>query len=135
MTGPDQAATPVVLAADDDEDVLELVSLTLRRGGCEVIKARDGDEALQLALSHQPDLAVLDVMMPKQNGYELVASLRQDERTKLMPIILLSARAGRADALYGRQVGADEYIQKPFDSVELVERVEKYVRRGLAPRR
>ena len=120
-----------MLAADDDEDVLELVSLVLRRGGCQVIQARDGEEALDLALSHEPDLAVVDVMMPKQNGYELVSQLRRDDRTALMPIILLSARAGKADAMYGRQVGADEYIQKPFDSAELIERIEKYLGRDL----
>ena len=102
-----------MLAADDDEDILELVSLTLRRDGCEVIKARDGEEALRLARERIPDLIVLDVMMPGRDGYQVVQELRRDERTDLVPVILLSARAGRADAHYGRQVGADDYIQKP----------------------
>jgi DNA-binding response OmpR family regulator len=127
---PPDAERPLVLAADDDEDILELVSLTLRRGGCDVIKARDGDEALQTAFERRPDLIVLDVMMPRKDGYQVVAALRRDDRTSLVPVIFLSARAGRADANYGRQVGADDFIQKPFDSVAFLDRVQALLRRG-----
>lgn len=74
-----------MLVADDDEDILELVSLALRREGCEVIKARDGDEALALAFERRPDLIVRAVMMPGRDGYQVVGALRRDERTSLVP--------------------------------------------------
>ena len=105
------------------------MALTLHREGSEVVKARDGDQALELARERLPDLVVLDVMMPGRDGYQVVQDLRGDDRTKLIPVILLSARAGGADASYGRQVGADDYIQKPFDSVAFTERVQALLRR------
>jgi CheY-like chemotaxis protein len=80
---------PVVLAADDDEDILELVAFRLERSGYTVLRARDGQEALDLALEARPDLAVLDVMMPKLDGFELTRRLRAEEATRRMPIILL----------------------------------------------
>jgi len=115
---------PLVLVADDDEDILTLVSLQLERASMDVVQARDGDEALALAIEQRPDLAVLDVMMPGLNGYEVVKRLRGDETTGAMPLILLTARAGGGDAKYGYQVGADDYIKKPFSPGALRERVE-----------
>jgi DNA-binding response OmpR family regulator len=115
---------PLVLVADDDEDILSLVSLQLERANIEVLKARNGDEALALAVERVPDLAVLDVMMPGLNGYEVVKRLRDAGETVTMPLILLTARAGGGDAQYGYQVGADEYIKKPFSPAELRKRVE-----------
>jgi DNA-binding response OmpR family regulator len=111
-----------VLVADDDEDILELVSIQLGRGDIEVLRASTGEEALALAREHRPDLAVLDVMMPGLNGYEVVKRLRADENS--MPVILHTARAGGGDAQFGYQVGADDYMKKPFSPVELRERVE-----------
>jgi DNA-binding response OmpR family regulator len=121
---------PLVLVADDDEDILTLVSLQLERAEMDVIKASNGDEALAMALEHVPDLAVLDVMMPGLNGYEIVEKLRDNEGTHPMPLILLTARAGGADAKYGYQVGADDYIKKPFSPNELRERVEGLLTHG-----
>ena len=121
---------PLVLVADDDEDILALVSLQLERGNMEVIQARDGDEALALAEERLPDLAVLDVMMPGLNGYEVVKRLRSNEQAGAMPLILLTARAGGGDATYGYQVGADDYIKKPFSPAELRERVEALLARA-----
>jgi DNA-binding response OmpR family regulator len=121
---------PLVLVADDDEDILALVSLQLERGNMEVIQARDGEEALALAEERQPDLAVLDVMMPGLNGYEVVKRLRATEQAGTMPMILLTARAGGGDASYGYQVGADDYIKKPFSPAELRERVETLLGRA-----
>jgi DNA-binding response OmpR family regulator len=83
---------PVILAADDDEDILALIAFRLERSGYTVILARDGEEALALARDERPDLAVLDVMMPKLDGFELTRRLRTDEATSRMPIILLTAR-------------------------------------------
>jgi DNA-binding response OmpR family regulator len=115
---------PVVLAADDDEDILELVAFRLERSGYTVLRARDGQEALDLALEARPDLAVLDVMMPKVDGFELTRRLRAEDATRTMPIILLTARAQDADVQRGFEAGADDYIRKPFSPQELRARVQ-----------
>jgi DNA-binding response OmpR family regulator len=115
---------PVVLAADDDEDILELVAFRLERSGYTVLRARDGQEALELARKEKPDLAVLDVMMPKLDGFELTRRLRAEEATSRMPIILLTARAQDTDLDRGFQSGADDYIRKPFSPQELSTRVQ-----------
>jgi len=115
---------PVVLAADDDDDILELIVFRLERSGYTVIQAHDGAEALELARSRQPDLAVLDVMMPKMDGFEVTRLLREDKGTSKMPIILLTARAQEADVQRGFDAGADDYIRKPFSAQELRSRVQ-----------
>ena len=115
---------PVVLAADDDPDILELVAFRLERSGYTVLQAHDGEEALRLALEKKPDLAVLDVMMPKLDGFELTRRLRAEEATSRMPIILLTARAQDADVQQGFDAGADDYIRKPFSPQELRTRVQ-----------
>jgi DNA-binding response OmpR family regulator len=115
---------PVVLAADDDEDVLGLVTFRLERSGYTVLQARDGEEALALALAERPDLAVLDIMMPKLDGFEVTRRLRAEEATKTMPIILLTARAQDADVQHGFDAGADDYLRKPFSPQELRARVQ-----------
>jgi DNA-binding response OmpR family regulator len=115
---------PVVLAADDDEDILELVAFRLERSGYTVLRATDGEEALRLALEAKPDLAVLDVMMPKLDGYELTRRLRADDATRRMPIILLTARSQDADVQAGFDAGADDYLRKPFSPQELRARVQ-----------
>jgi len=122
----DQSARdqPLVLAADDDEDVLGLVTFRLERSGYTVLQARDGEEALALAVAERPDLAVLDVMMPKMDGFEVTRRLRAEEATKSMPIILLTARAQDADVQRGFDAGADDYLRKPFSPQELRARVQ-----------
>ena len=115
---------PVVLAADDDEDILELVVFRLTRSGYTVVQARDGEQALELARAEKPDLAVLDVMMPKMDGFELTRRLRAEEATSQMPIILLTARAQDADVDRGFESGADDYLRKPFSPQELSTRVQ-----------
>ncbi len=117
-------AQPVVLAADDDEDILELVAFRLERSGYTVLRARDGEEALRVALEAKPDLAVLDVMMPKLDGFELTRRLRADDATSNMPIILLTARSQDADVQAGFDAGADDYLRKPFSPQELRARVQ-----------
>ncbi len=121
MTEPTRP--PTVLVADDEPDVRELVAYRLSRSGYEVLEACDGQEALRLAIERQPDLAVLDVMMPKLDGYELTRGLRAEEATKRMPVILLTARAQEADISRGFEAGADDYLRKPFNPDELVARV------------
>ena len=112
-----------ILVADDEQDIRDLVVYRLSRSGYNVIEAKDGEEALQLALDHVPDLAVLDVMMPKLDGYELTRKLRDNESTQRMPVILLTARAQEADIGRGFESGADDYLKKPFNPDELVARV------------
>jgi len=114
---------PLVLVADDP-DILALVTFRLERGGYDVVAVPDGEEALRLALDRLPDLAVLDVMMPKLDGYEVTTRLRQNERTKRMPIILLTARVQEADIARGFESGADDYVKKPFSPQELGARVQ-----------
>jgi DNA-binding response OmpR family regulator len=131
MTDGDQAmqtaaarTQPVILAADDDVDILELVGFRLERSGYTVLRATDGEQALAIARESKPDLAVLDVMMPKMDGYEVTRRLREDPETSRMPIILLTARAQEADVQQGFAAGADDYIRKPFSPQELRARVQ-----------
>jgi DNA-binding response OmpR family regulator len=114
---------PVILAAEDDEDVLSLVAFRLERSGYKVLKARDGEEALQLAREQPPDLAVLDVGMPKLDGLEVTRRLRAGERTSDIPIILLTAWVQEADLQRGFDAGANDYVRKPFSPMELAARV------------
>ena len=120
---------PVILAADDDPDIRELVTFRLERSGYTVLQAADGEEALALALKHTPDLAVLDVMMPKMDGFEVVRRLRAEEATKRMPIIMLTARAQDSDVEEGFESGADDYLRKPFSPQELRARVQSILGR------
>jgi DNA-binding response OmpR family regulator len=121
MSEPSQP--PVILVADDEPDVLELVGYRLSRSGFTVVGACDGEEALARALDQVPDLAVLDVMMPKLDGYELTRRLRSADATQRMPVILLTARAQESDIATGFEAGADDYLSKPFHPDELVARV------------
>ena len=116
---------PLILCADDDEDILALVALRLERAGFRVIRAVDGEAALEAVRAHRPVLAVLDVMMPKQTGYEVLAALRADPANAGLKVILLSARVQEADVERGIDAGADAYLAKPFKAGELVERVQE----------
>ena len=116
---------PLVLCADDDEDILSLVALRLRRAGFEVETAADGDEAVEIARARRPVLAVLDVMMPKRTGYEVLAELRGDESLSGMKVILLSARVQEGDVARGMDAGADAYLAKPFKAQDLVAKVQQ----------
>jgi DNA-binding response OmpR family regulator len=120
---------PVVLAADDDDDILQLIVFRLERSGYTVLQARDGEEALALALEHRPDLAVLDVLMPKMDGFELARRLRAEPATSRMPIIMLTARVQDADVQEGFDAGADDYLRKPFSPQELRARVQAILAR------
>ena len=121
MTGNGQ---PLILIADDDPDILALVAFRLERAGYEVVQARNGEEAIQVALARRPDLAVIDVMMPRIDGYEATRQLRQHEETSRMPIILLTARVQEEDIARGFDAGADDYVKKPFSPQELGSRVQ-----------
>jgi len=124
--------TPLVLVADDEEDIRALVAFRLKRAGYEVITASDGEEALLLATTRLPDLAVLDMMMPKATGLEVTRSMRDQEATKHIPVILLTARAQEADVARGFEAGADDYVKKPFSPQDLQTRVQALLDRPAA---
>jgi DNA-binding response OmpR family regulator len=121
---PEELPAPLLLVADDDEDILTLVRLRLGRSGYDVVVARDGEEALRLARERHPDLAVLDWMMPKASGLDVLRSIRADEETATIPVVLLTARASEDDIEQGFAAGADAYIAKPFSPQELATRVQ-----------
>jgi DNA-binding response OmpR family regulator len=121
---------PLVLVADDEDDIRSLVSFRLKRAGYEVITAADGEEALLLATTRLPDLVVLDMMMPKATGLEVTRSMREQSTTKDIPIILLTARAQEADVARGFDAGADDYVKKPFSPQDLQARVQALLERS-----
>ena len=125
MIEPQPAARLLVLVADDDEDILQLLSFRLERAGYEIVQARSGDEALRLALELVPALAVLDVMMPGLNGYEVTRELRRNQATSTTPVILLTAKAQATDVARGLAAGAEDYVTKPFDARDLADRVDR----------
>jgi CheY-like chemotaxis protein len=119
---------PLILVADDDDDILALVALRLERLGYRVRQARDGEEALAAVADERPDLVVIDAMMPRLDGYEAISRLRADPETVSLPVILLSACARSADAAAGLDAGADLYLAKPFRAPELAEAVAQLLR-------
>jgi DNA-binding response OmpR family regulator len=118
----------LILVADDDDDILLLLSFHFERAGYEVVQARDGLEALRVAMDRRPELAVLDVTMPGIDGFEVTRELRRNVATRSMPVILLTARAQATDVAQGMAAGADEYVKKPFDADDLKDRVERLLR-------
>src|SRR3954452_5957406 len=121
---------PNILVVDDERDLVELVRYNLERGGYGVITAFDGETALDAAQRRRPDLVVLDVMMPGIDGLEVCRRLRADVRTAGTPIIMLTAKAAEADRVVGLELGADDYVIKPFSPRELVARVRAVLRRS-----
>jgi DNA-binding response OmpR family regulator len=119
----------LVLVADDDEDIRSLVRYRLVGNGFEVVTAVNGEEALRLAAERSPDLAILDVMMPRLDGFEVTRRLRADEATRAIPVILLTSRAQEADVTQGFAAGADDYLRKPFSPQELGMRVQAVLAR------
>jgi DNA-binding response OmpR family regulator len=115
--------SPKVLVADDEPHLLRLVKFRLEREGYQVVTAPDGQAALELARTEQPDLCVLDVMMPKRSGFDVLRELRSDSECAHMKVIMLTARAQDRDVDAGFSLGADDYITKPFSPQELRVRI------------
>jgi len=115
---------PLVLVADDNGVVRDLIAFRLERSGYRVVAASDGEEALRIAREEVPDLAILDVMMPNLTGVEVTERLRADDATSQIPVILLTARVQEVDIARGFDAGADDYIRKPFNPQELRARVQ-----------
>ena len=114
---------PLILCADDDEDILSLVALRLRRAGYEVVQAHDGHTALELARSRRPAVAVLDVMMPRLTGHEVLEAIRADDDLRELKVVLLSARVQEVDIERGMEAGANAYLAKPFRAEDLLEQI------------
>jgi two-component system phosphate regulon response regulator PhoB len=120
---------PRILVVDDEPDAVDLVAFNLRQAGWDVTTAGDGAEALAKARTQVPALIVLDIMLPEMDGLEVCKSLRRDPATAAIPIILLTARAGEVDRVLGLELGADDYLTKPFSPRELVLRIRKLLQR------
>jgi two-component system phosphate regulon response regulator PhoB len=118
-----------ILVVDDEEDILELLKYNLLREGYNVSCAASGEEALRLAQSEIPDLLVLDLMLPGIDGLEVTKILKNDSRTRDIPIVMLTAKGEEADIVAGLELGADDYITKPFSPRVLVARVRAVLRR------
>jgi diguanylate cyclase (GGDEF)-like protein len=119
-----------ILVVDDDPDIARFVEVNLRSAGYEVSVAGDGEEALERATEMRPDLVLLDVMMPRLDGFEVAQRLRKNPQTANTSIIMLTAKALSSDKVTGLQSGADDYIIKPFDPIELLARVKGTLRRA-----
>ena len=116
-----------VLIVDDEPDIVTTLKFNLELENFECIEAYDGEEALSKAKNENPDLILLDVMLPKINGYKVSRLLKFDELYKNIPIIMLTARAQETDIKTGGETGADEYITKPFDMDKVVSVIKKYL--------
>ena len=115
-----------ILVCDDDKDIVEAIDIYLTQEGYEVLKAYDGDEAIKVLKSNEVDLLIMDVMMPRLDGIRATLKIRENMS---LPIIILSAKSEDADKILGLNIGADDYITKPFNPLELVARVKSQLRR------
>ena len=119
-----------ILIVDDEKDIVDLVAFNLEKEGHGVLKAHDGERALQIARAKAPDLIILDLMLPGIQGIEVCKRLRQDPATAQVPIIMLTAKGDEIDKVIGLEVGADDYVTKPFGVKELMARVKAVLRRA-----
>ncbi len=117
-----------ILVVDDEPDAVELIEFNLKSAGFQVTTAADGEEALKKARSVLPALIILDLMLPEVDGLEVCKILRRDQRTSTIPIIMLTAKAAEIDRVLGLELGADDYVTKPFSPRELVLRVKRLLR-------
>lgn len=117
-----------ILIVDDERDIVETIQFMLESEGFECLLAYDGEDALLKARTENPDLILLDIMLPKINGYQVCRLLKFDEKYKDIPIIMLTAKAQDADKLMGKETGADEYVCKPFVMDDLVRMIREHLK-------
>lgn len=118
---------PKILVVEDEPENQLAIQVILTVEGFEVVSVEDGRLALRTAQEQRPDLILLDVMMPEINGFEVLAQLRQDEATKSIPVIMLTALAQRSDVAKAVEAGVDDYVAKPFEPDDLIERIRKAI--------
>lgn len=120
---------PKILVVDDEEDYRHIVKLILEPEGYDIVEAKDGKDGLSVLQSEKPDLVILDVNMPKMDGFTVCKKIRKDEMFKYIPVIMLTVRNLTQEQVKGFDNGADEYLTKPFESAELVSRVKSLFKR------
>jgi two-component system alkaline phosphatase synthesis response regulator PhoP len=123
-----------ILVVDDEIYIVHILDFSLGMEGYDVVTALDGEQALDKLKSEKPDLIVLDIMMPKLDGYEVCKAIKSDPATKQIPVILLSAKGRNVDQKMGFDVGADDYITKPFSPRKLVERINQLLGQSVTER-
>jgi two-component system phosphate regulon response regulator PhoB len=119
-----------ILIVEDEADIAELISFNLQRSGYEVVTAHNGLQGVALARSEQPDLLVLDLMLPGLDGFGVIKELKRDPRTADTPVLMLTARAQTGDRIKGLEAGADDYLTKPFSPKELILRIQAILKRA-----
>ena len=120
---------PTILVVDDERDLVELIKFNLERHRYQVLAAHDGEAALEIARRSDPDLVILDLLLPRKSGREVAAALKSEPATRSIPIIMLTALSGEGDIVTGLQIGADDYVTKPFSVEVLLARVAAVLRR------
>lgn len=121
------AETPHILIADDDPNIHKLIGLVLKQKGYSIQNVMSGDEVIQTMAGRRPDLLILDIMMPKVSGIELCQQIKENEALKSIPVLILSAKDTQEDRLRGLQLGADDYVSKPFHIASLVRKIETMI--------
>lgn len=119
------AAPKRILVCDDDPLILRLLEVNLELEGYDVLSAHHGAEAVEIAVAERPDLVILDIMMPKMNGYEACEALKGRDETRDIPVVFLSAKAQLSDVERGKECGVSEYLTKPFDPTDLLDVIER----------
>ncbi|MDD5253272.1 MAG: response regulator transcription factor [Candidatus Omnitrophica bacterium] len=119
-----------ILIVEDEKDIIKMLEYNLKKEGFKVIAARDGEDALDLALREYPDLILLDLMLPGIDGLEVCKTLKKESKTSSIPIIMLTAKSQESDKVVGLELGADDYITKPFSPRELIARIKAVLRRA-----
>ncbi len=118
----------IILVIDDERDLVDLLAMRLEIDGFTIMKAFNGKEALSKLKEKKPDIILLDIMMPEMNGYEVCQEIKNDSQYKNIPVIILTAKVRKEDQERGRQVGSDDFIAKPYEYSELIEKIQKFIK-------
>ena len=122
-------STAQILVIEDEPDIQELLEYNLKRAGYTVLLASDGQSGLSLAQKHIPDLILLDLMLPEIDGFSICKTLREQAKTRHIPVIIITAKSEESDTIHGLDLGADDYVVKPFKTQELLARIKAHLRR------
>src|SRR5213592_4131689 len=117
-----------ILIADDSPNIREILKMSLETDGYSVVLAEDGEQALAMVTDEKPDLVIIDVMMPKVNGFQVCRRVKTERTTHDVPVIMLTAKSAQQDVYWGKDCGADEYLTKPFSTKELVKTIDRLLK-------